>query len=112
MTALALGSTVTVPAEQLQALLALMTDAAELRAREVADAYRRGYEAGVLDPERLRRTWETALAVTQDRLVLALQHDVGGDETVNEAIARRRHQLEVWVRTGRAEDYPYPRRVA
>jgi hypothetical protein len=105
------ADTVTLPSAQLLALLDLMEAAADLRDREVRAAYEAGYLAGTRDPAGLRLTWEAAWQVAQDRLVLDLQ-DGEVPEPVQRLTDRRRAQLAEWVRTGRAEDYPYPGRAA
>lgn len=102
-------TTVVIPVAQLQALLALLEDAAELRQREVADAYRRGRADGVLDQELLRVVSETARVVAEDRLCLDMQTD---PLPFRDLVADRRVQVARWVATGLAEDYPCPGRVA
>jgi hypothetical protein len=96
--------TVPVPTDVLEALEQLLADAADLREREVADAWRRGYLAGSLDPGLLRITWQAAWEVVQDRLVAALINYPDLGPPIAERIAARRAAVDAWVR-GEAE-YP------
>lgn len=90
--------TVPVRADVLEAVAQLLAEAADLREREVLDAWRRGYLAGSLDPELLRVTWETAWEVAQDRLVAALVNYPDLGPPLAERIAARRAAVQAWVR--------------
>lgn len=104
------SATVAVPVAVMTALLDLLEDAAELREREVVDAYRRGRLDGVLDRDLLAATWATAWEVAQDSLTIALQNppELGGG--LADLVAQRRAAVAKWV-AGTGE-YPPAGRTA
>jgi hypothetical protein len=93
-----------VPVATLRALLTLMEGAADLREREIADAYVRGYRDGALDPDLLRATWDVAWATAQDRLAAALAETPDLGPGLAERIQERRAAVDAWVENGG----PYP----
>jgi hypothetical protein len=81
-----------------------MESAAELRDREITDAYGRGYLAGSLDPQLLQCTWETAWQVALDRLTAGLVNPPDLGPGLAERVEARRAADAAWVRDG--GDYP------
>lgn len=101
--------TIEVPAAWLRTLLGLLEESADLRARELADAYARGRTDALHDPGLIERITSTARELAEARLALMLQSDPELPD-VAQLVAERRARIDEWVRTGR--NYPAPGRAA